>query len=213
MPPARRRAWHAVRTTVATAALVAAAVLLVMGLTSGSSTATLPDLDGRPVVVEETPDAEGADLRATGGRFVAPEHALDVPLVEMTVTGGTLNPPTFTDAFVLRDPDRVTPQGTRPLVVALHAVRSGRAPGNAFFEPGSPDPAVLVRPGAEVVVDGATYVVERTEVLGKAQAARSRDIWGALPDGGDRLVVITCLQRSDATGHAVENLVLHAVRA
>lgn len=195
-------------------ALAAAVVLLGLAFwPDGDAAGTLRDLDGRPVVLDEAPDTDGADLRPTGGRFQAPAHGLDVPLVEMTATGGVLNPPTLTDAFLLRDPGRETPSGTRPLVVAMHSVRDGRAPGNAFFERGAPDPAVLVDPGAELVVDGIPYVVERTEVLGKAQAARSPEIWGPLADGGDRLVVLTCLQRAGTTGFAAENLVLHAARS
>jgi len=214
MPRPRRRAGAVARPLGAVAALVAAAVLLGVALVPhGDADASLRDLDGRSVVLDEAPEVVGADVSATGGRFVVPARGVDVPLLAMTVTRGVLNPPTLTDAFVLRDADRVTAAGTRPLVVAMHAVRDGRAPGNAFFESGAREPAVLVAAGDELLVDGVRYLVERTEVLGKAEAARSAEIWGALADGADRLVVVTCLQRAATSGPAAENLVIHAVRA
>ena len=191
-------------------ALGGAVILTWMGLGGGDAcVAAQRDLDGRCVELDVEQDAAVGPDR---GRFQAPEQGLDVPLVEMAASGGVLNPPTLTEAFLVRDPERTTPDGTRPRVVAMHAVRDGRAPGNAFFEPGARNPAVRVSAGDELVVDGVAYVVESTEVLTKSEAASSTEIWGGHPDGDERLVVLTCLQRAGSAGPATENLVVHAVR-
>ncbi|MGE9350280.1 hypothetical protein ACQP60_12505 [Isoptericola variabilis] len=171
------------------------------------------DLDGRCVRLDARPDVAHADLRPTGGRFEAPAQGLDVPLTSMSAAGGVLDPPSLTEAFEVRDPDRTRAEGTRPRIVAVHAVRGGRAPGNAFFEPAAHAPAVAVSPGDELRVDGDTYLVESTEVLSKADAAASPDVWGHRPGGEDRLVVLTCVQRAGSTGPARDNLVIQAVRA
>jgi hypothetical protein len=177
----------------------------------GGTAVVLRDLDGRAVELDD-PLVDSA-TRQTDGRFEAPRQGLDVPLVELTVTGNDLAPPTFTDAFVVRDTTADADDGTRPLVVAMHALRDGRAPGNTFFEADSADPEVTVSAGDLLVVDGVEYTVTRTEVLTKAAAARSEDVWSAQADGASRLVVITCLQRAGTSGSAAENLLVHAVRA
>lgn len=195
------------------AALLGAAGLTWFTMFQETPAAVLTDLDGRRVALDDTPDVAGSDLHHTGGRFQAPSQGLDVPLVEMSATGGVLNPPTLTDAFALRDPERTTPSGTRPRIVAMHAVRDGRAPGNAFFKSGAANPSVTVDEGDQLHVGGDTYVVVSTEVLPKEDAARSSGIWAPHPDGDERLVILTCLQRAGGTGPAPENLVVHAVRS
>lgn len=195
---------------VIVAALGGAAGLMSLAWQGGSADAVLTDLDGRSVVLDQAPDLAGADARATGGRFQVPSLELDVALYEMSVSDAVLNPPTLTDAFVIRDPGHTPGGASRPVIVAMHAVRDGRAPGNAFFESRASDPAVTVSPGHELRVDGTAYSVVRTEILTKADAARSADIWGPQPEGDRRLVIITCLQRLGDTGRADENLVVHA---
>ncbi|MFE5307521.1 hypothetical protein [Isoptericola sp. NPDC056573] len=209
-----RRGVRALLVAVLALSLGGAATVTWLGLQGGDTCAAAQrDLDGRCVRLDARPDVAGADLRPTGGRFQAPAQDLDVPLTSMSATGGALDPPTLTEAFEVRDPERTSAEGSRPRLVAVHAVRDGRAPGNAFFEPGAHDPVVTVSPGDELRVDGVTYLVESTEVLSKADAAASPDVWGHRPDGEARLVVLTCLQRAGSTGAARDNLVIHAVRA
>lgn len=171
--------------------------------------AVLRDLDGRPVALESAPDVDAADVRATGGRLVAPHQELDVPLLAMTSPSGTLTPPTLTDAFLLREHGAPGTPGTS--VVAVHAVAGGNAPGNAFVDPTPAGPVVTVAAGDPLVVDGVTYTVTSAEVLDKQAARTAQSIWGPADDRTDRLVVLTCLQRG-GTGPATENLVIHAVR-
>ncbi|MCL1871993.1 MAG: hypothetical protein FWF90_16490 [Promicromonosporaceae bacterium] len=176
------------------------------------SVSALRDLDGRRVQLDLPPDAEAAAVEPTGGRFVAPDHGLDVPLMTMRLAGTVLNPPTLTEAFLVRDPAPVPDgvAGARPRIVAMHAVNGGRAAGNAFAEPSG---AVVVAPGDRLYVDGDLYVVDSVEVMRKEVAERDQAIWGVRDDGASRLVVLTCLQRPGGPTRAPDNLVLHASRA
>lgn len=192
--------------------LIGAAALLGLAW-SGSGETVVLDLDGRRIALDEEPAAELTDVRATGGRFRAPQQGVDVPLMEMTVSGGVLNPPTLTDAFLVRDPGDLqdaSAGGTRPRVVVVHAVRGGRAPGNAFLTSDGDSPAV--RPGDDLWLDGSRYSVTGTEVLAKSDTARSPTVWARQEDGADRLAVITCLTGSTRAGLASHNLVIHAAR-
>jgi hypothetical protein len=170
------------------------------------------------VVLDEEPDVAAADPAPLPqgddgvGRFQAPAQGLDVPLVAMNVVRGVINPPTLTDAFVVRGFGMPDEPGSGLVVVAMHAVRGGNAPGNAFFEMGATESPVVVAAGDTLRVDGVDYTVTRTEVEAKGDVATSAEIWGD-PQGRDgELVVITCLQRTGETGAAADNLVLFAQR-
>jgi len=176
------------------------------------SSAVLRDIDGRAIVVEPAPDAELAAITPTGGRFMAPSLDLDVPLYAMSAQGTVLNPPSLTDAFMLRSSRISTPVGTTPLIVTMHAVRGGTAPGNAFFEVETSTDTVRVAVGDALYVDGSVYTVTAVEILSQDDASASPYIWGVFADGEDRLVVLTCVQRPGRRGFATENLVIHALR-
>lgn len=174
----------------------------------------IADLDGRAIQLDPAPDevepAPGAwdELRARAPRFSAPAQGLEVALLELGVRQGRINPPTLRDAFEVlpRDPEL-------PRVIALHAVRKGRAAGNSFYDQHRSGPTIRVAPGDVLQLGAVTYVVDTVEVMDQLDAARSPAIWGRSPDQADRLVVITCLQRPDRTGPAQENLVIFAQRA
>jgi hypothetical protein len=205
----RRRPADVLLAGAVAGALVGAVVLLGLAW-RGSAGTVLLDMDGRRIALDVDPGPASTGVRATGGRFQAPAHDLDVPLLEMAAAGDVLNPPTLTDAFLLRDPDRTSGPGTRPRVVVVHAVRGGRAPGNALLSPDGTAPAV--RPGDDLWVDGVRYTVAVAEVLPQRHAARSPAIWAHHDDGVDRLVVLTCLTGSTGDGPASHNLVVHARR-
>jgi hypothetical protein len=172
----------------------------------------LVDLDGNHVVLDDPPDVQAADPVPTGGRFVAPRQGLDVPLARMNVVRNVINPPTLTDAFLVRGYGSPHEPGSGLVVVAMHAVRGGNAPGNAFFAMGPTSSHVTVTPGDPLQVDGITYVVTSSEVLDKAAASASDAVW-ANPAGRDgELVVLTCLQRATEHGAAQDNLVILAKR-
>jgi len=181
-----------------------------LGVLGEADSLVLSDMDGRAVVVSPAPDVAGSDVAATGGRFVAPAHGLDVPLLAMTLAGDIVNPPTLTDAFVLRGSGFSTSAGSTPRIITMHAVRGGVAPGNSFFAGGTDVVAASV--GDRLYVDGSAYTVTQVEILPQGVASQAASIWGVLPDGEERLVVLTCVQRPGGRGRATENLVLHALR-
>lgn len=211
----RRGAFRAVMAVVALCCLVGAGVLLWIGLnpavTAGG--AALLDLDGRPVVLDDVPDAAAADPVPTGGTFAAPRQGLEVPLVEMNVVRDVINPPTLTDAFLVRGFGSPREPGSGLVVVAMHAVRGGNAPGNAFFTMGATESPLTVEVGDPLVVDGVEFAVTGSQVLGKDAAASSDAVWGRPAERDGELVVITCLQRTWEWGSAADNLVIFAQRA
>lgn len=154
---------------------------------------TSRDLDGRTVEWDRRPDARGSAVRETGERFEVPEVDLSVPLLSAVVANDEINPPTLTDAYWYRDTASLGDSGTS--VIALHAVRGGRGPGNAFVNPGSRPATVLVEPGDLLIAGPARYRVTDTMIASKQEAADDPRIWGANTD--DTLVVITCLLADD----------------
>ncbi len=215
--PRRRSAGRWVALVVAVACLAGAATLGWLALRPAPG--SLVDLDGNRVVLDDAPDVQAADPvplpegPGGAGRLVAPAQGLDVPLVAANVVDGVINPPTLTDAFLVRGFGRPGEPGSGLVVVAMHAVRGGSAPGNAFFDLRADASPLTVADGDVVHVDGVAFTVTGSSVLSKQDTATSAEVWGD-PAGRDgELVLVTCLQRSGATGSASENLVVFARRA
>ena len=173
----------------------------------------LLDLDGNAVLLYPAPDVEAADARPTGGVFVAPAQGLEAPLLEMNVVRDVINPPTLTDAFLVRGFGTPHDETSGLVVVAFHAVRGGNAVGNAFFDMEPTTSPLRVAAGDPLWVDGVEFVVTDARVLGKEAAAASSDVWGDAAERHGELVVLTCLQRLGHQGAAAENLVIFAQRA
>ncbi|NHB85627.1 hypothetical protein G7085_16320 [Tessaracoccus sp. HDW20] len=115
-----------------------------------------------------------------------------MPLRSAVVTGGTINPPTLTDAYWYRDfSDPADPSGDT-VIVGLHSVRGGHGPGNAFADrvAGGDEPQIHIRPGDPILLEDASFVVTAVEVQGKQATAEDARIWA---DGAHDLVVLTCL--------------------
>lgn len=208
----RGNAWRIGWSVVAALCLAGAATLAWLALRPAPGS-VFRDLDGRPVVLDDPPDVAASDAVPTGGRFVAPRQHLDVPLLEMSVVNNVINPPTLTDAFVVRGFGSPQVPGSGLVVVSMHAVRGGNAPGNAFFDMGGTASPVTIAPGDPLEVDGVTYTVTRTQVLGKDAASTSADIWARPSQRDGELVVLTCLQRATEQGPARDNLVIFATRS
>ncbi|MER7604461.1 hypothetical protein [Nocardioides sp. NPDC127503] len=166
------------------------------------------DLDGNRVRWPAPPDVAGSEVRWTGERFRAPRQSLSVPLLDAEVTAGVINPPTLTDAYDYRDAGAPGTAGNR--VIAMHAVRDGRGPGNAFVDlgPGSL-PEALVRRGDVLVVGDERYRVTQTIIEPKQVAAKDPRIW----QDEHALVVITCLVDPRVPLEDQQNLVLLARHA
>ncbi|ACZ31845.1 hypothetical protein Xcel_2831 [Xylanimonas cellulosilytica DSM 15894] len=217
--PARRGSTfgRAVTLVFALACLAGAGVLLYLALRPAAD-GGLRDMDGNAVVLDEEPDVAAADPVPLpegpdgAGRFLAPAQELDVPLLEMNIVRGVVNPPSLTDAFLLRGFGTPDEPGSGLVIVTMHAVRGGNAPGNVFFRMEATDSPVTVAEGDPLVVDGVEYVVVRSEVMSKDAASSSADIWGDVAERDGELVLITCLQRAGATGVAADNLIVFAQR-
>ena len=182
--------------------------------TATGGTFTSRDLADNVVQWDVPPDIEGSAAEPTGGSLEAPEQGLAVPLLSATMTGGIINPPTMTDAFVYRDYGQPDDPGSGLVLVPLHAVRNGMAPGNLLAEvPDGGDPRVLIDEGDPLVVDGQAYEVTDVAVVTKGEATSDDRIWADWQERDEELVIITCLQRPGSVGSATENVVVFAERA
>lgn len=209
-----RRRTSAVLAVVTVLAFVLAGALGWLYLHSGddSDGYVSKDLDGNRVQWGTPPDVAGSDAQPTGRRFRMPGQGLDVPLQEASVTGAVVNPPDLTDAFLLRDYGDPKDPSSGLSVVAFHAVRDGRGPGNYLFDFADPADPVLVHPGDPIRVGGQRYRVTDTTVESKRAAAGDPRIWGDQTDRGDELVVLTCLLRPGVPLEQQDNLVVFAKR-
>ena len=173
----------------------------------------LTDMNGAIVVPDDPPDVQAAHVRSTGERFVAPDQGLDVPLDSMDVTGGVINPPSFTAAFLIRQYGRPADPASGLSVVTMHAVYGGRSPGNYLFSMAPADSHAVISAGDPVVVGGVGYTVTSTMIIGKVAAVDSQRMWGRWKERGNELMIVTCLQRAgQGSLHAADNLVVFAKR-
>ncbi len=126
----------------------------------------------------------------------------------MNVVDGVLQPPGFTSAYWVRNlgvsPDRAD-AGT--VFVVMHSLRGGGVgPGNALIDVDAARARIAV--GADISVADVHYRVDRTQVVDKTAIGSEADVWA---NTAGRLVVVTCLQRSDGLP-STENLVIEARR-
>ncbi|MEX8034076.1 class F sortase [Microbacterium sp. 20-116] len=175
----------------------------------GGPSAAQHDLAGNPVQLDGPDPVPSASATPEGvGRFTAPSVGLDVPLGAMNVVDGVLQPPGFTSAYWVRNlgvsPDRAD-AGT--VFVVMHSLRGGGVgPGNALIDVDAARARIAV--GADISVADVHYRVDRTQVVDKTAIGSDADVWA---NTAGRLVVVTCLQRSDGLP-STENLVIEARR-
>jgi hypothetical protein len=201
----RRRRWVFLTVGAATALALAGSILGFVMTQSGPV-----DLEGNQVQAEEVPSAAAsasADAD-TGGQFVVKSVGLDVPLGALNAVGGEVVPPGFTSAYWIRNegvPIKKAKKGT--VFVVMHSLRNGGVgPGNYLIDVKHQKAKVGL--GTKVQVDGVTYKVTGSQAVKKTDLGRSSTIWADTPN---RLVIITCLQRSQG-GPSVDNMVIQATR-
>lgn len=199
-----RRWWF-----ITIGALAAAALTLGVLSATGAFTSGPKDMNGRAVQLDPdaTPDPRASATPSGHGRFVAQSVGLDVPLGSLDVVDGSVTPPGFTSAYLIRDygvsPDRA---GLGAVYVVMHSLRNGAiGPGNYLID--VQHKRAKIRAGATITVDDVKYRVTGTKAVSKTQLPES-DIWTAKPN---TLVVITCLQRPQG-GPSVDNMVITATR-
>jgi len=201
----RRQLWWGAVAILA-AAGVAAVVIGLLGGAHGSAGAVAEDMSGAAVAFEPgvtpPPVSQSHAVADVGQRFAVPAKGLDVPLGSLVSVDGEVTPPGFTSAYVVTDHsvplDRAA-DGT--VVVAMHALNGGHAPGNALVDPASG--AAAVSAGDLIEVGADTYRVTDTRRVAKPDLAGDAAIWH--PEPG-RLVVLTCFPRDG--GAALDNLVV-----
>ena len=177
--------------------------VVVRSLRSGlaASHSSVTDMDGNAVAMVRDSlsprDVDRMAVASTSLRFRVPSVGLDVPLEELSEVDGSIVPPGFTSAYLVRNrgvgPSAAS-SGT--VYVVMHSVRGGRAPGNYLIN-------VARRKATRV--GGLAYVIDGSWTILKGSLASAHDVWH---DVAGRLVVITCLQRT--TGRSLDNVVITA---
>lgn len=130
-------------------------------------------------------------------------EGLSVPLGEVQVVDGVVNPPTSGAAYVVAGYG--DPHGSGTVYVAMHSGRGVEAAGNALIDVDAGQ--ARVSPGDALHLDGVAYRVNDVRLLDKAVLPDESDLW--VPVDG-RLVLFTCLQRPE--GRSIQNVVIIAER-
>lgn len=134
-----------------------------------------------------------------------PSLRLSVPLEGITVTDGSITPPTFDRAYLVDGySTSLTTAADGRLIVVFHSRRDGSGIGNAFFNQQTGHPTVSV--GETIVVGGNTYRVRDVSSVSKEQMPERTDVWEAPPG---TLALITCLQNPQRTA-STENFIVLA---
>lgn len=139
-------------------------------------------------------------------RLSVPSVDLDVRVGRLSAVGGVVTPPGFTRAYLIRnigEPLEHNDWGTT--YVAMHSVRAGTAPGNRLINVSAGTSRVAV--GSKVTLGSNTYRVTGSEQISKGELPTHEKVWRNEPD---RLVMITCLQRT--SGRSLQNVVIYAER-
>jgi hypothetical protein len=138
------------------------------------------------------------------GRLRVPSVGLDVPLGSMLAVDNVINPPSFTQAYWVRNVGVAPADASSGTVfVVSHSVSGGRAPGNYLLNVGKG--TSTVNAGDLISVDGHDYIAQSWRAISKKQLPAAQDLWDPVPG---RLVLITCLEQPD--GNSPDNLVVVA---
>lgn len=170
----------------------------------------LKDLNGNSVSLEsgDMPSKEVIkDMRVRevpGIRLTIPSVKLNVAIGELSAVDGVITPPTFTQAYMVRNMGVDLAQAaTGSVYVVTHSVREGLAPGNYLINVDVGKSTL--KHGATIHIGDRTYSVNGTMYITKNDLASTPAVWKSIPG---RLVLITCLQRTH--GNSVKNVVITA---
>ena len=134
------------------------------------------------------------------GRLEIP-GVLDAELGRMAVVDGRVSPPDFRRAFLVEGYGEPRDPSSSTVFVVMHSSVSLPAIGSALVHDGQP----VVKPGAEIVVDGIQFRATEAFFVAKPDLAGVDRLW----DGSADLVILSCRPRP---GGAAENLVIVAER-
>lgn len=172
-------------------------------ITSGHVT-----VDGTSVHLEEAPskkDVKKMAPQALDGDLVVPSVGMSTSLASMNEVGGVINPPGLTKAYMVRGhgtPDHPE-KGTT--YIAVHSVQGANLPGNKLIKVAAAKPAV--HPGETITAQGHDYTITKAYAVNKSDISGEKELWADEPD---KLVILTCLQRT--SGRSVQNIVIVADR-
>ena len=210
-------------------ALAAAAVLaltgllvLVAGLTAGRGAAAPASVASAPSATAssaprseargtETPSPVARYTPTSDVRLVVPSLGIDLPLLPVTPSGDTIDPPLLTAGYWIEPygaPVGDAAEATNTLYVAAHSAGYG---GDGFDPLIAGDGAGSTLAAGDVVevrtpTGTVRYTVGSTRRYGKDELPDADEVWKVSPG---RLVLITCFQRADGR-EATENLVIVA---
>jgi hypothetical protein len=212
------------RTALAVAAVLvlAGTLVLLAGLTAGRGEAALHPVAAAPT----TAAAPRAEHRGTASpsaspvarytpssdvRLVIPSVGVDLPLLAMTPSGGTIDPPLLTAGYWIEPygaPVGDAAEATNTLYVAAHSAGSGDDGFDPLIAGGGADGTLVAGDVAVVRTPAGTvrYTVRSAHRYGKDELPGADEVWQVVPG---RLVLITCFQRADGR-EATENLVVVA---
>ena len=212
------------RIALAAAAVLAlaGALVLISGFTAGRGEAALHPVASAPSATvtsgprseapgTATPSPVARFTPSSDVRLVVPSLGMDLPLLPMTPSGDTIDPPLLTAGYWIEPygaPVGDAADATNTLYVAAHSAGHG----HDGFDPLIADGGSGSTLGAGDVVEVRTptgtvrYSVQSTHRYAKAELPDADEVWKVSPG---RLVLVTCFQRADGRV-ATENLVVVA---
>jgi hypothetical protein len=211
------------RIALAAAAVLAltGALVLVAGLSAGRGTAALHPVAAAPSasassgsrseVPGTAPPTAARYTPSSDVRLVVPSLGVDLPLLPMTPSGDTIDPPLLTAGYWIEPygaPVGDAAEATNTLYVAAHSAGYG---ADGFDPLIAGDGAASTLAAGDVVevrtpTGTVRYTVRSTSRYGKDELPGAEEVWEVSPG---RLVLVTCFQRADGR-EATENLVVVA---
>ncbi|MDR2896587.1 MAG: class F sortase [Propionibacteriaceae bacterium] len=210
-PPRKRSIIPLIVAIVLIVAGIGMGVYYFMGGSIGAPPAgSFKDMEGKAVLPEDPIATNSAFLQEAamvaddgGDGFVIPSINLDVPLGSINEVNGVMNPPNFTNAFVIRNRGVDLAHAADGTVYAVtHAIQGGTAPGNKLQDHGN----VTLTVGDTIKLNGVEYVYESSMQMLKGDIPNEASLW---TDDPGRLIIITCVLNPKG-GNADDNLILIA---
>jgi hypothetical protein len=212
------------RIALAAAAVLAltGALVLVAGLSAGRGTAALHPVAAAPSASASAgsrSERPGTAAPPTAARYtpssevrlVVPSLGVDLPLLPMTPSGDTIDPPLLTAGYWIEPygaPVGDAAEATNTLYVAAHSAGYGADGFDPLIAGDGAGSTLAAGDVVEVRTPMGTvrYTVRSSSRYGKDELPGAEEVWEVSPG---RLVLVTCFQRADGR-EATENLVVVA---
>lgn len=207
--PGRR--WITILGVLTAVVLIVAGIMGYTGSFDRTDPGAATDMNGRPVHLDTgaTPDPQASATPDGTGRFQVPAVGLNVPLGSLNAVGGTITPPGFTSAYLVRNRGVTPARASRGTVfVVTHSIHGGgTAPGNYLVD--VTHQRSRLAPGVRILVDNVAYTVTGSRQITKTRLGSDPAIWTNTPG---RLVIITCMLGQHGQ-LSPNNLIIQATQA